>query len=122
MIRRTLSWGNTWVARSICVRLYWKLSRTAFNVLTMASAELDYIAVRPEARNRGIASMLVESGIAQSETLGIEIFLLGFKAGLGVYKRLGFEMLEYNIQDDSKYGGKGEYGTYFLERKAKKEQ
>jgi hypothetical protein len=64
--------------------------------------------------------MLVASGAAQSDRLGVDVFLLAYKAGLSVYKRNGFEMLEYMMQDDSMYGGKGDYGTYFLERKAKK--
>lgn len=46
--------------------------------------------------------------------MGVDIFVLAFKAGLGVYKRLGFQEVERVIQDDSKYGGKGEYGAYFL--------
>lgn len=40
--------------------------------------------------------------------------MLAFKAGLGVYKRLGFKEIERVIQDDSMYGGTGEYGAYFL--------
>jgi hypothetical protein len=60
--------------------------------------------------------MLVESGIAQSEKLGTDVFMLAYKAALGVYKRAGLNILEYMIQDDSIYGGKGEYGSYFMER------
>lgn len=60
--------------------------------------------------------MLVASGIAQAEKLGVDIYMMAYKAGLHMYQRLGFEMLEYKIQDDSKWGGKGEYGTYFLEK------
>ncbi|KAI0014167.1 hypothetical protein F4779DRAFT_560988 [Xylariaceae sp. FL0662B] len=78
--------------------------------------ELDYLAVHPDNRGRGIATLLVESGIAQAEKMAVAIFVLAFKAGLGVYKRAGFKMLDQLIQDDSKYGGKGEYGTYFLEK------
>lgn len=49
-----------------------------------------------------------------AEELGVDIFMLAFKAGLGVYKRLGFKEIERVIQDDSMYGGTGEYGAYFL--------
>lgn len=31
-------------------------------------------------------------------------------------------MLEYMIQDDSMHGGKGEYGSYFMERTVTKEE
>ncbi|KAI1082213.1 hypothetical protein F5B20DRAFT_532571 [Whalleya microplaca] len=78
--------------------------------------ELEYLAVHPDNRNHGIATLLVESGIAQAEKMGVDIFVLAYKAGLGVYKRTGFKMLDQLIQDDSKYGGKGEYGAYFMER------
>lgn len=61
------------------------------------------------------------SGIAQAEKMGVDIFVLAFKAGLGIYQRLGFKLLDQLVQDDSKYGGKGEYGTYFLERVVNKD-
>ncbi|KAI0123818.1 hypothetical protein BJ170DRAFT_687069 [Xylariales sp. AK1849] len=83
--------------------------------------ELEFLAVHPDYKGHGVASMLVQSGVTQSEKMEVDIFMLAMKAGLGVYKRLGFDMLEYLIQDDSQFGGKGEYGTYFLERKSKRE-
>ena len=61
-----------------------------------------------------MATALVESGVRQAEKMGIDIFILAFKAGVGVYKRAGFELVEQLIQDDTKWGGKGEYGTYFM--------
>ncbi|KAK1765087.1 acyl-CoA N-acyltransferase [Phialemonium atrogriseum] len=75
---------------------------------------LDYLAVHPDNKGKGVATALVESGIRAAEEMGVDIFMLAFKAGLGVYKRLGFQEVERIIQDDSKYGGKGEYGAYFL--------
>lgn len=60
--------------------------------------------------------MLVESGIREAEKMGLDAFVLAFKAGLALYKRVGFKLLDEIIQDDSKYGGKGEYGCYFLEK------
>ncbi|KAI5928538.1 hypothetical protein F4810DRAFT_644084 [Camillea tinctor] len=81
---------------------------------------LDYLAVHPDNGGRGIGTMLVESGIAQAERMGVDIFVLAYKAGLGVYFRLGFKLLEQLIQDDSKYGGQGEYGAYFLEKEVQK--
>ena len=64
--------------------------------------------------------MLVESGIKEAEQMGLDIFVLAFKAGLGVYKRVGFKLLDQIIQDDSKYGGKGEYGVYFLAKECER--
>ncbi|RFU35456.1 hypothetical protein B7463_g846, partial [Scytalidium lignicola] len=81
---------------------------------------LDYLAVHPDHRRQGIATILVESGIREAEKMGLPIFVLAMKAGYGVYKKLGFKLLDQIIQDDSMYGGKGEYGVYFLEKEVEK--
>ncbi|KAK9386669.1 hypothetical protein V1515DRAFT_645294 [Lipomyces mesembrius] len=80
---------------------------------------LDYLAVSPDQRYQGIATMLVQSGIAVAERLGMDVFVHGMQAGLGVYTRLGFELIEQIILNDSNYGGKGEYASYFLVKKCK---
>ncbi|KAH8694012.1 hypothetical protein BGW36DRAFT_361834 [Talaromyces proteolyticus] len=75
---------------------------------------LDYLAVHPENKRKGIATALVESGIHCAEKIGLPIFILAFKAGRSIYERLGFKEVYRVIQDDSKYGGQGEYGAYFM--------
>uniref|UniRef100_L2FEH7 GNAT family n=1 Tax=Colletotrichum fructicola (strain Nara gc5) TaxID=1213859 RepID=L2FEH7_COLFN len=75
---------------------------------------LDYLAVHPENKGKGIATALVESGIRQAEKMGIDVFILAFQAGLNLYLRLGFKEVERVVQDDSKWGGKGEYTVYLL--------
>lgn len=72
---------------------------------------LDYLAVHPENQGRGIATALVESGMREAEKLGLDIFVTAFKAGVGIYKRLGFRILKDFVEDDSKFGGPGE--VYF---------
>ncbi len=49
-----------------------------------------------------------------AEEMGVDIFILAFQAGLGVYKRLGFKEVARNTEDDSMYGGNGEYTVYFV--------
>ncbi|GAB1211219.1 hypothetical protein ATERTT37_000332 [Aspergillus terreus] len=75
---------------------------------------LDYLAVHPENKGKGIGTALVESGIQHAEKIGLPIFVLAFKAGRGIYERLGFKEVDRVIQDDTKYGGQGEYGAYFM--------
>jgi len=70
--------------------------------------------VHPENQGKGIATALVQSGMRQAEKMGLDIFVLAFKVGVGVYTRLGFRVEQELIQDDSIYGGKGEYGVYFM--------
>jgi hypothetical protein len=66
--------------------------------------------------------MLVESGLKEAQKIGLDAFVMGMKAGLGVYKRTGFKLIDQIIQDDSKFGGRGEYGAYFLVKEAEKQQ
>lgn len=39
---------------------------------------------------------------------------MSYKEGRGIYVRLGFKEVDRVIQDDSQYGGAGEYGAYFM--------
>ena len=72
------------------------------------------MAVHPDNQGKGIGTALVESGMREAEKMGLDIFVLAFKAGVGVYKRLGFRIEQELIQDDSMYGGSGEYGIYYM--------
>jgi predicted N-acetyltransferase YhbS len=72
------------------------------------------LAVHPENQGKGVATALVQSGMRQAEKMGLNIFVLAFKARVGVYKRLGFHIERELVQDDSMYGGKGEYAVYFM--------
>ncbi|KAI0412000.1 acyl-CoA N-acyltransferase [Xylaria grammica] len=76
--------------------------------------KLDYLAVHPENKGKGIGTALVAHGIRQSEKMGFPIFAMAYKAGLGIYTRLGFKEVNRVIQDNSQWGGVGEYGAYFM--------
>ncbi|CZR58595.1 uncharacterized protein PAC_08487 [Phialocephala subalpina] len=76
--------------------------------------KLAYLAVHPENKGKGIGTALVESGIRHANKIRLPIFVMAFKAGRGVYTRLGFKEVNRNIEDDSQYGGAGEYGAYFM--------
>ena len=45
----------------------------------------------------------------QAEKMGLDIFIHAMKAGVGVYKRLGFHIENEFVHNDSMYGGKGEH-------------
>jgi predicted N-acetyltransferase YhbS len=72
------------------------------------------LAVHPENKGKGVATALVQSGMRQAEKMGLDIFILAFTAGVGVYKRLGFRVERELVQDDSMFGGSGGYGVYFM--------
>lgn len=90
--------------------------------LLKSSQVLDYLAVHPDNRGQRVGSMLVESGIEEARKMSLDVFVHGMKAGLGVYKRAGFKLVDQMILDDSPYGGKGEYGSYFLVKEAEEKQ
>ncbi|KAJ5730901.1 Acyl-CoA N-acyltransferase [Penicillium malachiteum] len=75
---------------------------------------LEYLAVNPDNQRRGVGTALVKSGIDQANKMGLEIFVHAFQEGVPLYKRMGFRLIAELIQDDSKYGGSGEYGAYFF--------
>ncbi|OHE93255.1 acetyltransferase [Colletotrichum orchidophilum] len=72
---------------------------------------LDYLAVHPDHKGKGIATVLVQEGMRLAEQTGIDLFILAFEAALNVYKRLGFQEVHRGYQDDTKYGGKGYWVT-----------
>jgi hypothetical protein len=53
-------------------------------------------------------------------SLEFDIFVQAKKAALGVYQRANFVLVDGIIQDDTVFGGKGEYSAYFLVREKKK--
>jgi hypothetical protein len=53
-----------------------------------------------------------------AKDMGLDTFIRASDAGLNMYLRVGFQMLDQIIQDDSKYGGNGKFGVHFLEKKA----
>ncbi|KAH8657931.1 acetyltransferase [Xylariales sp. PMI_506] len=75
---------------------------------------LDYLAVHPDYQGRGIGTALCQSGMKEAEKLGLDIFIHAMKAGMGVYTRLGFHVMKEIIQDDSEFGGQGEYCVYLM--------
>ncbi|KAK4140959.1 uncharacterized protein C8A04DRAFT_14466 [Dichotomopilus funicola] len=75
---------------------------------------LDYLAVHPKHQRQGVATALVKSGLEQANKLGLDVFVRAMKPGVPVYQRLGFRLERELIQDDSEYGGPGDFGDYFL--------
>jgi GNAT superfamily N-acetyltransferase len=55
--------------------------------------------VHPEHQGKGVGTALVQSGRIEAEKLGLDIFIQAMKAGLGVYKRLGFRVEQEFVED-----------------------
>lgn len=59
--------------------------------------------------------MLVRSGIEKAQSLGMSIYLVAMgRNALGMYQRLGFELLEESIQELKQWGGQGLYETFVV--------
>ncbi len=78
---------------------------------------LDYLCVPPAFRRRGIASALVQRGLEEAEKLGLDTFVLSMRAGLRVYQKAGFVLLNQVLIDATDRGGDKDYGGWFLEKK-----
>lgn len=55
---------------------------------------LDYLATHPSHTGRGIASLLVSSGLEQADRLNMRVVVTATPAAVGLYRRLGFEPVE----------------------------
>ncbi|KAK3329990.1 acyl-CoA N-acyltransferase [Apodospora peruviana] len=75
---------------------------------------LDYLAVHPDNKGKGIATALVESGIREAERMGIPIFVFAWKSARGIYARLGFREVDRLFEDATAMGGPIQYGAYFM--------
>ena len=71
----------------------------------------------PEFRRRGIASALVKRGLEEAEKLGLDTFVVSMKAGVSVYQKAGFVLLDQVHIDASDRGGDRDYGGWFLEKR-----
>jgi GNAT superfamily N-acetyltransferase len=77
---------------------------------------LDYLTTDPAFWRRGIASMLVQSGLKVGDQYGIKVYVMSEPASLKLYLNHGFELLETVSTDYSKYGGTEPTVEHFLVR------
>lgn len=69
---------------------------------------LDFLATLPSHRGRGIGSALLEWGIAIADTLHTRIYLEATHAGLPLYRKYGWKIVEQLVLDLESYGECGQ--------------
>ncbi|CEO59179.1 hypothetical protein PMG11_03863 [Penicillium brasilianum] len=77
---------------------------------------LDYLTTDPAFWRRGIASMLVQSGLKVGDQYGMKVYVMSEPAALKLYLNHGFELLETVSTDYSIYGGTEPTVEHFLVR------
>ncbi|QGI86652.1 unnamed protein product [Fusarium fujikuroi] len=83
--------------------------------------ELHYLCVHPDHQQKGLASLLVNSGLEEAKKLGIDVIIVAMgRRALGLYLKHGFELLEEKSQSMSYFGVDELYETFYLRKKAKK--
>ena len=60
----------------------------------MTSIALEYLATHPSHTGRGVASLLVSSGLEQADQRNMRVVVTATPASVGLYRRLGFEPVE----------------------------
>ncbi|KIL88804.1 hypothetical protein FAVG1_08053 [Fusarium avenaceum] len=81
--------------------------------------ELHYIGVRPDHQQKGVASILVKSGLEEVDKLGLDATVIAMgRRGMGLYRKYGFEIVEEKSESMSALGVDELYETFFMIRRA----
>ncbi|CAF9911202.1 MAG: hypothetical protein HETSPECPRED_000270 [Heterodermia speciosa] len=82
----------------------------------LAAKVLDFLTVAPPYQRRGIASLLIASGIKITDANGPRTALMSSPTALKVYQRQGFELVRTVSAAYPQYGGTLPVVTHFLVR------
>ena len=82
----------------------------------LASTDLDYLTTIPSHQGKGVATLLVRSGLVEADRARLKTIVMSTSAGKRLYEKCGFQLVSTIAQDDSKFGGTGSHVNYFLVR------
>jgi len=77
---------------------------------------VDYLTVDVTRQRQGIASLLLEQGLAQADAAGIKCVVMSMPAGVRLYEKHGFVVVNKSVFDDTRWGGDPEYTMTYLIR------
>jgi len=78
---------------------------------------VDFLAVKPTFQRRGIASLLIQKGCEIADAHQMKAFVMSSSAGLKVYERSGFKLVETVSTDYSQFGATEPNVHHFLVRR-----
>ncbi|KAG9681582.1 acyl-CoA N-acyltransferase, partial [Aureobasidium melanogenum] len=79
--------------------------------------DLDYLATAPGYQRRGIGAILLQAGLEVADAYGLNSFVTSSVAGIRLYQKHGFEVVETHTIDYSQFGGVEPVTNYFMIRK-----
>ncbi|KAM0261902.1 hypothetical protein ACHAPA_009528 [Fusarium lateritium] len=83
--------------------------------------ELHYVGVRPDHQHKGVASVLVKSGLEEADKLGLDVVVVATgRRGMGLYRKHGFEIIEEKSESMIALGVDELYDTFYMIRRAAK--
>ena len=77
---------------------------------------VDYLTTLPEHQRRGVGGLLLRDGLKEADKAGVKTIVMASPVGVNLYKKYGFEHVRTVTQDDSPYGGDGNYQQFFMVR------
>ncbi|KAK6006764.1 hypothetical protein QM012_005772 [Aureobasidium pullulans] len=80
--------------------------------------ELDYLATAPQYQRRGIGAMLLKAGLEVADAHGLKSYVTSSVAGVKLYQKHGFEIVETSTINYSQFGGVEPVTNYFMIRKS----
>lgn len=86
----------------------------------MISKAVDYMTTKPTHKGKGVASMMLENALKQVDAAGLKAIVMATPAGLRLYEKHGFVIVQTLVQDFSKYGTEVPYINHFLIREPQK--
>ena len=67
-------------------------------------AELEFLVTAPAYQRKGVASLLLKSGMEQVQKLNLNVIIMSTAAGIPFYKERGFHLVSTISQDFSNWG------------------
>jgi ribosomal protein S18 acetylase RimI-like enzyme len=93
--------------------------------MSLTDLVLEYLAVNPEYRRRGVGEKLVRWGVEQADKQGLDTVLEATLDGGKVYRKLGFEdagKIEYNSVSEKFTKTRDQPDLMFMRRPARSSQ
>lgn len=85
-------------------------------ILSNVYTVVDFLNVKPAFQRQGVASLLVKAGCEIVDAYHLKAYVCASPAGLKVYERQGFKVVETVSTDYSQFGAIEPYVHHFLVR------